>query len=103
IPSSCCNTRPPEAIGGVQGAQLGEISSWVLGECCLPILRERGRAERQKRKDRVRDSRSDQKRYFDRPQPFTNRFPFIRVAAFHSYEKKNTRESSSRVFPNCRI
>src|SRR4029077_2371105 len=99
ISSSSRQTRPSEAIGRTQRAQLRKISSWVLAECRLPILRERTGAERKKGEDRRQDSRPDENRYFRVPQPFFNRLPFIWAAAFHSYEK-NTREFSSRVFPN---
>ena len=54
-------------------------------------LRGADHGERKKGEDRRQDPQPDANRYFRRPQPFPNRFPFVWAAAFHLYEKKYTR------------
>jgi len=53
------HSRPPEAIGRAQRAQLWKISSRLFAECCLPIRSERtGPRREQKRNRAIRYSES---------------------------------------------
>ena len=89
------HSRPPEAIGRAQRAQLWKISSRLFAECCLPIRSERTGPRREQDRNRaIRYSESGSKKHSVEVRSCSRPSACQRVI---SSVQKNTREFSPRV------